>query len=81
MMENTVWAVFHWGLGIAASGMIVLIVLIPLIGKLKASTSVRTEFYSARAAYWCVLIGLAIVLILSVSVAIRFSIISPIGGH
>jgi hypothetical protein len=80
-MESIVWAVFHWGLGIAAGGMIVLVVLIPLVGKLKASTSVRTEFYSARAAYWCVLIGLAIVLIVSISVAVRFSIVSPLGGH
>jgi hypothetical protein len=79
-MENVVWAVFHWGLGIAAGGMIVLVFLIPLVCKLKTSTSVRTEFYSARAAYWCVLIGLAIVLIVSISVAVRFSIVWPTGG-
>ena len=80
-MENLVPAVFHVGIAIALGGMIVLVAVIPLIGKLETFTSVRTEFYSARAAYWCVLAGLAMVLIMTISIAIRFSIVPPIGGH
>jgi hypothetical protein len=80
-MEYLVWAVFRWGIAITAGGIVVLIGVIPLIGKLKASTSVRTEFYAARAAYWCVLAGLAMVLIMTISIAIRFSIMPPTGGR
>lgn len=80
-MEYLVCAVFRWGITIAVGGMIVLVALIPLIGRLRPFTSVRTEFYSARAAYWCVLAGLAMVLIMTISIAIRFSIVPSIGGH
>jgi hypothetical protein len=80
-MEYFVWAVFRWSIAFAVGGMVVLVGVIPLVGKLKPSSSVRTEFYSARAAYWCVLVGLAMVLIMTVSIAIRFSIMPPIGGR
>lgn len=80
-MDYLVCNVFRWGIVIAVAGMIVLVGVIPLVGKLKASTSVRTEFYSARAAYLCVLAGLAMVLIMTISIAIRFSIMPPIGGR
>lgn len=80
-MEYLVRATFLLGIATALGGMIALIALIPLAGRLKAFTSVRTEFYSARAAYWCVLAGLAILLIMTISIAIRFSIASQIGGR
>jgi len=80
-MECFVWLVFRWSIAITVGGMVVLVGVIPLIGKLKASTSVRTEFYAARAAYWCVLSGLVMVLIMTISIAIRFSIMPPIGGR
>jgi hypothetical protein len=80
-MEYLVWAVFRWGIAIAVGGIIVLVGLIPLIGRLKPFTSVRTEFYSAKAAYWCVLAGLAMVVIMTISIAVRFSTASPIGGR
>jgi hypothetical protein len=80
-MEYFVWVAFRFGIATAFGGMLALIVLIPLLGRLKAFTSVRTEFYSARAAYWCVLAGLAMVLIMTISIAIRFSIVPAIGGR
>jgi len=80
-MEYVVWAVFRWGITIVVGGLITLVALIPLFGRLKFFTRIRTEFYSARAAYYCVLAGLAILLIMTISIAIRFSIAIPIGGR
>lgn len=80
-MEYLFWAVFRWGIAIAVGGMIVLVALIPLIGRLRPLTSVRTEFYSARAAYACVLVGLGMVLIMAISIAIRVAIMPTIGGR
>jgi hypothetical protein len=80
-MEYLVPTVFHLGIAIALGGMIVLVAVIPLIGKLKTFTSVRTEFYSARAAYWCVLTGLGMLLIMTLSIAIHFSIVPLFGAH
>jgi hypothetical protein len=74
------WHVFHWAITLALGGLVVLVVLIPLIGKVQTFTTVRTELFSARAAYWCVIAGLAILLIMSASVAVRFAMMRPAGA-
>ncbi len=79
-MDYLFWHVFHWAIVLALGGLTTLVVLIPLLGKIKTFGTVRTELFSARAAYWCVLAGLGILLIMSVSVAIRFAILRPNGG-
>jgi hypothetical protein len=80
-MDYLVWGVFRWGIVLVLTGMIVLVVIIPLVGKLKPLMSVRTEFFSARAAYWCIIAGLGMLLIMSVSIATRFAIICRLGGR
>jgi len=48
-------------------GMGTLLWLIPFLAKQFQSSEARTEFYSARAAYWCVVVGLGILAVLAVS--------------
>ena len=80
-MDYLFWHVFHWGIVLALGGLIVLVGLIPLVGKIRPLASVRTELFSARAAYWCVLAGLGILLIMSASIAFRFATIHLSGGQ
>jgi hypothetical protein len=48
-------------------GMGSLLWLIPLLAEHFQKSEARTEFYSARAAYWCVLVGLGLFALLGVS--------------
>jgi uncharacterized membrane protein YjdF len=79
-VEQLIWHTFRWGLSLALGGLLILVVVIPIVGKLKTFTSVRTEFFSARAAYWCVLAGLGIVMTISIGLAVRLAIVGLPGG-
>jgi hypothetical protein len=79
-VEQLVWHMFRWGIILALGGIMVLVMVIPVVGKLKTLTSVRTEFFSARAAYWCVLARLGIVMTISIGVAVRLAIVGLPGG-
>lgn len=53
-------------------GLLTLVLVIPVAGSIAAGrTTTRTEFFSARAAYWCVIAGLGMLLLLGAGLAIR----------
>jgi hypothetical protein len=79
-VEQLIWHTFRWGIGLALGGLLILVVVIPVVGTLKTFTSVRTEFFSARAAYWCVIGGLGIVMAISIGLAVRLAIVGLPGG-
>lgn len=79
-MDYFFWHVFHWGVALALGGLVMLVGLIPLLGKIRPFANVRTDLLSARAAYWCVLAGLGILVIMSVSIAFRFANLHLSGG-
>ena len=76
-MNEFLWAVFCSGVVVAALGLVALVWFIPFFGQIK-TVRVRTEFFAARAAYWCVMAGLAILVIMSVSIAIRLALAKTI---
>lgn len=80
-MDNLIWAVLRFGVAFTIGGMCVLIVVIPWASRLRAALSVRTEFYSAKAAYWCVAAGLFMILMITLSIAVRFALASSTGGR
>ncbi len=53
----------RWGEWIALVGFLVLIVIIPLIGKWLKKSDTRTEFYSARASFWTIISGLVLIVV------------------
>lgn len=55
-MSNTAIVVSSWCL--IGIGLVVLVLVIPLCGSWLKDTEAKTEFFSARAAYWCVIMGL-----------------------
>jgi hypothetical protein len=57
-------------------GMGSLLWLIPLLAEHFQKSEARTEFYSARAAYWCVVVGLGVLAVLAVSAALLMILIT-----
>jgi uncharacterized membrane protein len=64
MTSNFAVLVSAWFLIII--GLIVLLVLIPYLSKCFKGSEARTEFFSARVAYWCVIAGLVLIGIVAV---------------
>jgi len=66
-MSNFAVLVSAWFL--IGSGLLVLLVLIPWLSEHFERSDAKTEFFSARAAYWCVLAGLALIIIIALGLA------------
>lgn len=62
-MDVSFSGLLWWGAGVSIAGLVSLVLLIPAIGCLTKSSDAKTEFYSARASYWCVVSGLVLVLV------------------
>ena len=63
-----------WGAAVAGIGLLFLVLLIPASAYVMRSSEAKTEFYSARASYWCVICGLAVVLAAAFGAAIANAI-------
>jgi len=71
-VERLFWHFSRLGYLLVIGGFLTLVLVIPLAGKIAAGrTTTRTEFFSARAAYWCVIAGLGMLLLLGAGLAIR----------
>lgn len=66
-MTNFTVLVSAWVL--VGLGLFVLLVLIPWLSKRFKESDTRTEFFSARAAYWCVISGLILIVIVAIGLA------------
>jgi hypothetical protein len=62
---------------LVCGGLVTLVVVIPLAGRIAGKGSTRTEFFSARAAFWCVMAGLAVLVLVSTGLAVR----TALGGR
>lgn len=60
-------------------GLLVLIVFIPLLSWCTSDSQAKTEFYSARAAQWCVVVGLLVFAITVVGAIIQKLIVAAKG--
>ena len=62
---------FVFGFALVLLGLVVLVRTIPVsaLNAKERDVTVRTEFFSARAAYWCVISGLIVILITSIGSA------------
>jgi hypothetical protein len=74
------WCTLPTGGILVALGFLILIYVIPKAGKRNRDSESRTEFHSVRAAYWCVLAGLLILVTLAVSLATQYAISAATGG-
>lgn len=52
-----------------AGGLLVLLVLIPWLAILFKKSGAKTEFISTRAAYWCIIAGLVLIVIVAIGLA------------
>lgn len=68
------WGLLWWGASVAAIGLVFLVIVIPAIGCWTKGSDAKTEFYSARASYWCVLCGLMLILAAGVGAAVANAI-------
>jgi hypothetical protein len=50
-------------------GLLVLLVFIPWLARHFKGSEAKTEFFSARAAYWCVIAGLVLIVITALGLA------------
>jgi len=73
-VDYAFWHILRLGLLLVFSGLVTLVLVIPLAGKISGRTTTRTDFFSARAAYWCVVAGLAILVVMSVGLAIKVAL-------
>jgi uncharacterized membrane protein len=67
MVSNFAVLVSAWCL--VAVGLLVLLVVIPWLSKRFKESDARTEFFSARAAYGCVIAGLALIVLVAIGLA------------
>lgn len=65
-MEKVFIQVLIVGAVLVLIGLATLLVAIPLLAKWYKDSDARTEFYSSRAAYFCVVVGLVILIIVAV---------------
>lgn len=71
-MEHLFWHFLRVGYLLVVGGLFTLVLVIPLVGSVTSRrTTTKTEFFSARAAYWCVIAGLGILMLLGASLAVR----------
>lgn len=56
-MNDFYYSLLHWALGLVVVGLLTLVMAMPLAAKLIKDSPVKTEFHSAQAAYWCVVLG------------------------
>jgi len=78
--KTFLWCTLPIGGLLVALGFVILIYVIPKAGKRNRDSESRTEFYSVRAAYWCVLTGLLDLLTVAISLAIHYAISAATGG-
>ena len=71
IVEYLFWHLLRVGSLLVIGGLFTLILVIPFVGKIPGRTTTRTEFFSARAAYWCVIAGLAILMVMGTGLAVR----------
>lgn len=74
------WSTLPTGGILVALGFLILIYLIPKAGRRNRDSESRTEFHSVRAAYWCVLAGLLILVTLTVGLTTHYAISAAMGG-
>ena len=74
------WCALPTGGLLVITGFVILIYVIPKAGKRNRDSESRTEFYSVRAAYWCVLTGLVVLLTVTISMAAQYVISAATGG-
>jgi hypothetical protein len=80
-IATLVWCTFPVGTLLIVTGFVILIYLIPQAGKKHRDSECRTEFYSVRAAYWCILAGLLVVVASVISIATRYAVSVFAGGR
>lgn len=81
MNVNTfLWCSLPMGGLLVAIGFVILIYVIPKAGRHNRDSESRTEFYSVRAAYWCVLAGLFVLVAFATGLAVRFTANTWLGG-
>jgi hypothetical protein len=71
IVEHLFWHFLRVGSLLVIGGLVTLVLVIPFASKIPGRTTTRTEFFSARAAYWCVIAGLAILMVMSTGLAVR----------
>jgi hypothetical protein len=74
------WCTLPTGSLLVILGFLILIYVIPKAGKRNRDSESRTEFYSVRAAYWCVIAGLLVLLTVTISMATHYAICAATGG-
>jgi len=52
-------------------GLVTLVLVIPFAARFPDEPPQEQSFFSARAAYWCVIAGLAILMVMSTGLAVR----------
>jgi len=73
-VSTLVWCTLPVGSLLVVLGFAILIYIIPKAGKKYRDSESRTEFYSVRAGYWCVLAGLFVIVTSAISLATRYAI-------
>lgn len=81
MNTNTfLWCTLPIGGILVVIGFVILIYVIPKAGRRNRDSESRTEFYSGRAAYWCVVAGLFVLVTFATGLAVRFTANTWLGG-
>ena len=79
-VSTFLWSTLPIGALLVALGFVGLIYLIPKAGRRNRDSESRTEFYSVRAAYWCVLAGLFVLVAFVTGLAVRYTASTWLGG-
>ncbi len=66
------WIVAIGALSLILIGFLTLLLGIPLAARIRASNNIRTEFFTARAAYSCVLAGIGSGGLAIIGIVVRF---------
>lgn len=75
LYRNILLLVALLGLVLVVGGILVLLLAIPWASRWAVRNEIRsnTEFYSARAALWCIAVGLALLVIMSITAAVEIT--------
>ncbi len=74
------WCTLPMGGLLVVAGFVILIYVIPKAGRRNRDSDSRTEFYSVRAAYYCVLAGLFVLVAFATGLAVRYTANTWLGG-
>ncbi len=78
-MDISFAGLLWWGIAIVSVALAILVIGIPAIGYLTKESDTKTEFYSTRAAYWCVVAGLVLIVIAGLGGTVAHVIITVRG--